>query len=147
MTAVALLPPYQQFFTSNGIPRAGGLVTTYFAGTSTLAPTYTDATGTVLATNPIVLDASGVPPNNAIWGSGSYKFVVTNSDGTDPRTTDNIITYATSTTAIATPVQSFSGNGSQTAFTLSSPLGTDVNSIMMFVSNPAFAQRFSGTGA
>lgn len=146
MTVVPLVPPYLQFL-SAGVPRSGGFVYTFFAGTSTPAPTYTDSTGLVLATNPIVLDANGIPPSNEIWGSGSYKIVVTNSDGTDPRTTDNITTFTTATVSSPAVFQSFSGNGSQTAFTLSSSVGTDVNAVMVFVSQPAFAQRFSGTGS
>jgi hypothetical protein len=58
--AVALLPPsHQQFFTSSGQPNAGGCLFFYNSGTSTPAPTYTDVSGTILNTNPVILDSTG----------------------------------------------------------------------------------------
>lgn len=43
----------------NGRPLAGGRLYTYENGTTTPAPTYKDAAGTILNTNPIILDARG----------------------------------------------------------------------------------------
>lgn len=64
----------QQFFSMTGAPLAGGFVHTYSAGTTTPLATYTDSTGTVIASNPIVLDSGGFV---AIWLQGvSYKFVL-----------------------------------------------------------------------
>lgn len=57
---VALLPPsHQQFFLPNGTPNAGGCLFFFNSGTSTPAPTYTDITGTIEQSNPVVLDSSG----------------------------------------------------------------------------------------
>lgn len=62
MTQVALCPVFNDtiFLDNGGLPLANGLIFTYAAGgfTSEQA-TYTDSTGTVANTNPIVLDASG----------------------------------------------------------------------------------------
>ena len=44
---------------ANGDPLAGGLLTTYQAGTTTLEPTYANAALTVPNSNPVVLDGSG----------------------------------------------------------------------------------------
>jgi len=58
-----------QFFDNNGVPLAGGLLYTYLAGTTTSAATYTSASGSIANSNPIILDASGRPPNE-IWLTG-----------------------------------------------------------------------------
>lgn len=89
----ALMPiPRQQFFDSNGNPLAGGLIFTYAAGTTNPLPTYTDSSGLIQQTNPIVLDAGGFPPNGtAIWlGPSFYNIVVQNSNGVQQWTQDNI---------------------------------------------------------
>ena len=72
-----------QFFDNNGAPLAGGLINTYAAGsfTSQLA-TYTDSTGSVANSNPIVLDSTG-RVTTEIWliDGASYNFVLTASNG------------------------------------------------------------------
>lgn len=50
-----------QYLTNIGIIAAGGQVTTYVAGTNTLATTYTDSTGTVPNPNPMTLNAAARP--------------------------------------------------------------------------------------
>ena len=55
-----------QFFSTTGIPLAGGFLYTYSAGTSTPAATYTTLTGNIANTNPIVLGTDGRPPQE-IW--------------------------------------------------------------------------------
>jgi hypothetical protein len=72
-----------QLFNNSGVPLAGGLLYTYVAGSSTtLQATWTDATQGIANANPIVLDASGRPPQE-IWlaGGAYYRFVVTDSLG------------------------------------------------------------------
>ena len=81
MTAVLLTPLFETMLDNNGIPLAGGLIYTYSAGTTTPLATYTDATGTTPASNPIVLDSAGRPPNGGVWGSGVYKFILKTSAG------------------------------------------------------------------
>lgn len=88
------LPGYQ-FFDDDGSPLAGGKICTYSAGTTTPLATYTDSTGSVLNTNPVILDSAG---RATIWfGAFSYKVVVrtpgtdsTCSTGSVIRTDDNI---------------------------------------------------------
>lgn len=64
----------QQLFDQNGVVLSGGLVCTYQSGTTTPQATYTDYTGTVQNTNPVVLDSSG---RANIWLIGAaYKIVV-----------------------------------------------------------------------
>jgi hypothetical protein len=80
-----------QFFDNNGVPLAGGLLYTYLAGTTTSAATYTSASGSIANSNPIILDASGRPPNE-IWLTGgiSYKFVLQTASGTQIWSMDNL---------------------------------------------------------
>jgi len=71
--------PVLKFTASDGSPLAGGLLSTFIAGTSTPSATYADSIGTE-NTNPIVLDSNGectifVDP------TVSYKFNLTDSDG------------------------------------------------------------------
>jgi len=77
----AIMAPQFLFkaFDSNGIPLAGGKLYTYAAGTLTPLATYTDATGLVPTTNPIILDSLG---QTTLWlGSSPYKFNLTSSTG------------------------------------------------------------------
>jgi len=85
--AVPLLGPKARFADLNFNPLSGGLLYSYVAGTSTPLPTYTDASGTVPNTNPVVLDSSGYAN---IWlGSGTYKFILTDSLGVQQWSQDN----------------------------------------------------------
>lgn len=87
-----LVPPRVQFTDVNGNPLAGGKVWTYEAGTSNPKVTYTDSTGTVQNTNPVILNAAG---EANIWIRGAYKIRVENSAGAERYTIDNIIEYTT----------------------------------------------------
>lgn len=83
----------QQFFTSAGVPLAGGLIYSYVAGSSTPQATYTTSAGSIAHSNPIVLDSSGrVPGGGEIWltEAQSYKFVLQTSTGSTIQTLDNI---------------------------------------------------------
>ena len=80
-----------QFFDNNGDPLTGGLIYTYAAGTTTPQTTYTDSTGAVANTNPIVLDAAGRPASEVWLTTGvNYKFIIKTSTGTTLGTYDNI---------------------------------------------------------
>lgn len=52
-------PKGYQFFDANGLPLALGNLYYYVAGTTTPQDTYSDSAGTIMNTNPIVLDGSG----------------------------------------------------------------------------------------
>jgi len=72
-----------QYFTDSGIILSGGRVYTYLAGTSVPVSTFTDITGSVQNSNPIVLTSNGRLPNVSIWQPGgvAIKIVVTDSVG------------------------------------------------------------------
>jgi microcystin-dependent protein len=77
--AATLLPNGQQvFLNSNGTPLAGGSVTTYVPGTTTLKSTWIDPNGVTLNTNPIILDSAG---RATIYGTGSYRQVLSDALG------------------------------------------------------------------
>jgi hypothetical protein len=77
--------PIQKFFDNNGRPLTGGLLFTYEAGTTNKIATYTDASGGVTNTNPIVLDFRG---EARVWIDPelTYKFTLAPADDTDPPT-------------------------------------------------------------
>lgn len=90
-----------QFFSNTGVPLAGGLIYTYIAGTTTPQATYTNSTGIIPHSNPIVLDSSGRV--NEIWlTSGvTYKFIIRDSAGNLIGTYDNIVGVNDSTSSNA----------------------------------------------
>lgn len=69
----------------NGLPANGGKIFTYAAGSTTKKTTFTDSTGLVANSNPIILNARG-EPSPGIWLSegSSYKLVFTSSTDSDP---------------------------------------------------------------
>jgi hypothetical protein len=84
--AIAISPlPIQHFVDNNGNPLNAGLLFTYAAGTTTKLATFTDSTGSVANTNPVVLNTRG---EAQVWlTKGSfYKFVLSPSTDTDPPT-------------------------------------------------------------
>jgi hypothetical protein len=104
-----------QFFDNNGTPLVGGLLYVYTAGTTTPVTTYTNPSGTVNNTNPIVLDSGGRTPEQIFVNGGVlYKFILKNSAnvtiGTydnipaidDPTTFNNLITVTGTNTLLGT---------------------------------------------
>lgn len=82
-----------QFIDAAGIPLAGGFLYTYAAGTTTPQATYTDSAASTANSNPIVLDSRG---EANIWLTGSnYKFKLTDANGTEIWTVDNIAAPST----------------------------------------------------
>lgn len=110
-----------QFFDAYGAVLDGGKIYTYTAGTTTPAVTYTSSTGATPHANPIILLSNGRVPGGEIWlpGGANYKFVLTDADDVLIGTFDNVGTVA----AGAANIDSFTGNGAQTAFTLTSAPG------------------------
>lgn len=84
-----------QLFTNSGVPLAGGKIYTYIAGTTTPLTTYTDPTGSIANSNPIIADAAG-RLSNEIWlpVNGAYKFVLRDASDALIATYDNIPTIA-----------------------------------------------------
>jgi hypothetical protein len=85
-------PKGYQFFDGNGAPLALGNLYYYVAGTTTPQDTYSDSAGTVVNTNPIVLDGSGRLQVDVYLGSAAnYREVLTTSSVTvSPWPDDNI---------------------------------------------------------
>jgi hypothetical protein len=92
-----------QFADNNGAPLAGGLISTFAAGTVTPQATFTDSTGGSPNTNPVVCDSAG---RCQMWLSPlSYKFVIKTSagvtlqtiDGYNPDTVNTTVTSLTNT--------------------------------------------------
>jgi hypothetical protein len=80
-----------QFFTTTGIPLAGGKIYTYQAGSSTPLATYTDNTGATANANPIVLGTDGRPTSEVWLTYGyNYKFILKTADDTTIQTYDNL---------------------------------------------------------
>jgi hypothetical protein len=113
MSGVVLVSPKNQFFDGTGAPLVSGTVTTYLAGTTTLATTYQDKALLTANTNPITLNARG---ECSIWGEtdNNYKWVVKDAQGATIYTEDNIpgtadvaTIEAAAATAAATAAESY----------------------------------------
>ena len=80
-----------QFFTTTGIPLAGGKIYTYQAGSSTPLATYSDSGGAIPNANPIILGTDG-RPQTEIWLTYgyNYKFVLNDANDVTIQTYDNI---------------------------------------------------------
>jgi hypothetical protein len=96
-----------QFFTNNGEPLVGGKLATYQAGSTTPLTTFTDSSGLVANTNPIILGTDGRPPDT-IWLSEGffYKFVLSDADDVQLQVYDNLYGILGVSPPAATPVPS-----------------------------------------
>jgi hypothetical protein len=88
----SLLPmPSLQVLDNNGMPIAGGTLTFYAAGTTTLQAACADVSCGSSLTNPLTLDSGGYAPAIYIGGL-PYKVVAKDSNGATLWTTDNVST-------------------------------------------------------
>ena len=94
-----------QFFNNDGLPLNAGKLYTYQAGSTTPQATFTDSSGLIANTNPIILGTDGRPPST-IWLSQGffYKFVLTTSADVTIQTYDNIYGIVGATPPPATPI-------------------------------------------
>jgi hypothetical protein len=94
-----------QFFTNNGEPLVGGKLDTYQAGSTTPLTTFTDSSGLIPNTNPIILGTDGRPPDT-IWLSEGffYKFVLSDANDVVIQTYDNLYGIIGVSPPAATPV-------------------------------------------
>jgi hypothetical protein len=122
----------QRFFDANGAPLVGGKLYSYTAGTTTPRTTFTDQSGLVPNTNPVILDANAQAD---VWiGNGYYKFVLTNAADVVQYTIDRVATGTGGEIAVSDlAIDRFSGTGSQTVFTLTADPLSQVNTYV-FVS-------------
>lgn len=134
--AQPLAAPYSYFADANGAPLSGGKVYTYFAGTSTPQAAYTDSTGGIALSNPVILDSAG---RAQIWLIGSYKIIVKDSLDNTISTTDNI----TASSATATELNYLSGVTPGVAIA-SKALVVDSSSNITGIATNTF--NFSSTG-
>lgn len=70
----------------NGVNLSGGKANFYISGTSTRKDTYSDEAMSVVNANPVILDARGEAD---IYGDGSYKVVLTDSNDVEIWSEDN----------------------------------------------------------
>ena len=92
MSSIAPAAKFQAF-DANGAPLSGGLLYTYAAGTTTPQTTFTDSSGLVPNTNPVVLDSRG---EASVWLSAlQYKFKLTDANNVEIWTVDNLSGAAT----------------------------------------------------
>ena len=109
-----------QFLDNNGVPLAGGKLYTYSAGTTTNQATYTNASGAVPHTNPIILDSGGRVPGGEIWLSDGlqYKFVLKTSTDVLIGTYDNLVGINSNFVNFLTETEVQTATAGQTVFTL-----------------------------
>lgn len=94
-----------QFFSNDGLPLAGGKLQTYQAGSTTPLATYTDSSGLVANTNPIILGTSGRPPATIWLEEGFfYKFVLSDANDVVIQTYDNLYGIVDAQPPAATPI-------------------------------------------
>jgi len=105
--AVIATPPKLQFFSAAGVPLVGGKLYSYAAGTTTPLATYTDAGGATPNTNPIILDSRG---EASVWlNNAAYKFALYTSTDVPVWTVDNVSSFATLATLVASSGSSLIG--------------------------------------
>lgn len=125
--------PRLKFTNNSGDPVVSGSVTVYLAGGTTLATTYQDKALTIQSQNPVPLDANA---EALFWldPSLTYKFLLKDSSGVPISgwPVDNILTSGPAPTLQQSHVDTFSGNGVQTAFTLTSTPGS-INDTNVYV--------------
>lgn len=83
-----------QFIGADGVPLSGGKLYSYIAGTTLPQATYTDSTGAVANTNPVILDSRGEA--NVWLGEATYKFRLTDADDVEIWTVDYVAAPTTS---------------------------------------------------
>ena len=96
-----------QFFNNEGLPLNGGKLFTYQAGSTTPFPTYTDVSGLIANTNPIILGTDGRPPST-IWLTDGffYKFILTDANDVTIQTYDNLYGIIGTAPSPPTPIPS-----------------------------------------
>ena len=133
-----------QFFTDGGSPLSGGKLYTYAAGTTTPQVTYTSSSGSTAQANPIILNSAGRVPSGEIWlTSAPYKFLLKDSTDVLIATYDNISGIGVGSGVSAFNVQNFTGDGTTTAFTLSSA-SLGINYTFVYI-NGVYQQKNSYT--
>lgn len=131
--AVLYTQHFVQFFDDNGNPLSGGRLYTYDAGGTTPKATYSDAAGSVLNANPVVLDAAG---RATVFLDGTtYRFDLKTAGDVLVRSTDNVQSFGVvqsnigNTSLAIMPANSVKANTSATSNT-PSDLTINTNSFL-----------------
>lgn len=131
--AVLYTQHFVQFFDDNGNPLSGGRLYTYDAGGTTPKATYSDAAGSVLNANPVVLDAAG---RATVFLDGTtYRFDLKTAGDVLVRSTDNVQSFGVvqsnigNTNLAIMPANSVKANTSATSNT-PSDLTINTNSLV-----------------
>ena len=125
-----------QLFDNNGNPLAGGKIFTYLAGSTTLAATFTNVSGSIAHSNPIVLDGAGRVPSGEIWLTDgiTYKFVVQDSANNLIGTYDNLTGINSNFVAFTNQQEIQTAAAGQTVFNLTTmQYQPGTNSLSVFV--------------
>jgi len=125
-----------QLFDNNGNPLSGGKIYTYAAGTTTPVATFTESTGNVAHSNPIVLDGGGRVPSGEIWLTDgiSYKFVVEDSASALIGSFDNLTGINSNFVNFTNNQEIQTATAGQTVFTLTTTeYQPGTNSLSVFV--------------
>jgi len=80
--------PFTQHSDDAGKPLINGQLHFYEVGTATLKDTFADASLTIPNSNPVLLSGSGREPN--IYGSGTYRATLSDSEGSQIEERDNV---------------------------------------------------------
>lgn len=118
MTGVIATIPRYQFSDATGGALINGTLTTYLAGTTTLATTWQDNALTIANTNPITLDGRG---ECVLWldPSKNYKFVLKDSSGVVQWTQDDISGSSSGASLASQTGASMVGGGDQVVSSIS----------------------------
>lgn len=109
------MPPPLQFFDNSGNPLSSGTISTYVAGTSTSAVTYSNHTLATANANPVVLDSAGRA--TIYLDRANYKFVIATSANVILTTLDNIYSAGQAAYAVALDNRTCDGRLSVTSGT------------------------------
>lgn len=137
MTTVVFSPiGNQQFFDNDGNPLNGGKLYFYTGGSFTIQRnTWSDNPGTVVNSNPIVLNSAGRSPVDVFLGvTGSYNIVLTNSAGTTIQSWENVTSGGGAGLYSAEfEIETFTANAGQTLFTLGNAYVQGSNDLSVYV--------------
>jgi hypothetical protein len=134
------LSPYggvgAQFLDNAGNVLTGGKIYTYAAGTTTPQVAYTNTTGAIPHSNPIILNAAGRVPGGEIWLTDGllYKFVLRDSNDVLIATYDNIAGINSNFVAFTNQQEIQTATAGQTVFNLTTmTYQPGTNSLSVFV--------------
>jgi hypothetical protein len=139
--------PFEQYCDDDGNPLSSGTLTTFLAGLSTPATTYSDVNLTIANTNPISLDAAGRPTSGAIFLTPgvSYKFILKDVLGATVATRDNIAAVPLNPNVTGTWIPVIGGTTGTSGQTYVFQIGTYVKLGTLVIANYGISLSAKGT--